>query len=67
MLLLAAALAASTTQAVPDRQAQATVRIIRVEPVRFAEIERERPKALRSTDIRSPDGRTEPARLLEYH
>ena len=67
MLLFAAALAASTTQAVPDRQARASVRIIRVEPVRFAEIERDRPKALRSTVIRSVDGRREPARLIEYH
>jgi len=66
MLFLAAALAASTTPALPDRQAQATVRIIRVEPVRFGEIERQRPKDLRSTVIRSTDGRPEPARLLEY-
>ena len=66
MLLIAAALAASMTQAVPDRQAVATVRIIRVEPVHFAEIERARPKELRSTVVRGVDGRPEPARLLEY-
>lgn len=66
MLLLAAAIAASATQAVPDRQARATVRIVRVEPVRFAEMEQQEPQRLRDAVIRTRDGRTEPARLLEY-
>ena len=66
MLLLAAAIAVSTTQALPDRQARATVRIVRVEPVRFAEIERQRPNELRSTVVQSSTGRPEPARLFEY-
>lgn len=66
MLLFAAAIAASTMPTVPDRQARATVRIVRVEPVRFAEIEQQRPQDLRSAVIRSSDGRTETARLLEY-
>ena len=66
MLLLAAAIAATATQSAPDRQARATVRIVRVEPVRFAEIEQKRPDVLRDTVIRTRDGGTEPARLLEY-
>ncbi|HET7708966.1 MAG TPA: hypothetical protein VFK50_05450 [Sphingomicrobium sp.] len=66
MLLLAAAIAASTTPTAPDHQARATVRIVRAEPVRFAEIEQQRPQDLRPTVIRSSDGRAEPARLLEY-
>lgn len=68
MLLLATAIATATTvgQAVPDRQAQATVRILRVEPVRFQEIESQRPELLRSTVVRTRDGKPEPARLLEY-
>jgi hypothetical protein len=68
MLLLATAIATASTvsPAAPDRQARATVRILRVEPIRFQEIERERPELLRSTNLRTQDGRTEPARLIEY-
>jgi hypothetical protein len=68
MLSLAAALliAPSATTAAPDRQARATVRIIRVEPILFQEIERRRPSLLRSTYVRTRDGNPEPARLLEY-
>ena len=67
MLLFAAAIASSTvTQAVPDRQGRATVRIIRADPIKFAEIERLRPELLRSTIIRTRDGKPEAARLLEY-
>lgn len=68
MLLIVAALliAPSATLATPDRQAKATVRIVRVEPVRFEEIERKRPSLLRSTYLRTRDGKSEPARLLEY-
>ena len=66
MLLIAAAIAVTATPVAPARQARATVRIVRVEPVRFAEVERQRPQDLRSTVVRSSDGRTEPARLLEY-
>jgi hypothetical protein len=68
MLLLAAAIVTASTvgQAVPDRQARATVRILRVEPIHFQEIERDRPKLLRSTNLRTNDGKTEPARLIEY-
>jgi hypothetical protein len=66
MLLIAAAIATTVTQAVPDRQARASVRIVRVEPLRFAEIERLQPHSLRDAMIRTRDGRIEPARLLEY-
>ena len=66
MLLLAAALAASTTQAIPDRPARATVRIVRTQPVHFAEIERQRPQDLRQSVVRAADGKREPARLFEY-
>ena len=68
MLLLAAALltAPSATSVAPERQAKATVRILRVEPVKFQEIERLRPDLLRSTVVRTREGKPEPARLLEY-
>ena len=68
MLLLAAALATAPTlsQAVPDRQARATVRILRVEPIHFQAIERDRPGLLRSTMVGTREGKPEPARLLEY-
>jgi hypothetical protein len=66
MLLIATSLAANALQAVPERQAQATVRIIRAEPVRFEEVEKQRPNELRTTVIRTRDGKTEPARLLEF-
>ena len=69
MLLIATAAilaAPNATQAVPERQARATVRIIRVEPIRFQEIERRQPEMLRQSLIKSQDGKSEPARLLEY-
>ena len=66
MLLIAAVIATTATPAVPDRQARASVRIVRVEPLRFAEIERLQPNLLRDAIIRTRDGRIEPARLLEY-
>ena len=68
MLLLTAAILAAPTAitAVPDQQAKATVRILRAEPIKFQDIERQRPQALRSTVVHSRDGRSEPARLLEY-
>ena len=48
------------------RQAQATVTIVRAETVRFTEIEKSRPWLLRATVIRSRDGSTEPAKLVEF-
>ena len=68
MLLLAAAIATASTvgPTLPDRQARATVRILRAEPAYFQEIERQRPALLRSTVVRGRDGKLEPVRLLEY-
>lgn len=68
MLLLAATIltAPAVSPIAPQRQATATVRIVRAEPVRFQDIERQAPSLLRSTVVRTRDGRTEPARLLEY-
>jgi len=68
MLLLAAAIATASTvsPASPDRQAKASVRILRVEPIRFQELERRQPGLLRSTYVRMRDGKLEPVRLLEY-
>lgn len=68
LLFLAAAIATASpvSPAVPDRQARATVRIFRAEPIRFQEIERQQPDQLRSTVVRTREGKPEPARLLEY-
>jgi hypothetical protein len=68
MLLLAASIMAAPAlrPATPQRQATASVRILRVEPVKFQEIERSEPGRLRSTLIRAVDGQREAARLLEY-
>lgn len=67
LLLVAAILSAPTvTRASPERQATATVRILRIEPIRFEEIERQQPGLLRSAMVRTRDGRPEPARLLEF-
>lgn len=66
VLANAAAAGATPAMAVPERQAQAVVKILKVEPIRFAEIERSRPEALRETQVRAPDGSRQPARLLEF-
>ena len=67
MLLLAAALAAVATEPVrPDRQAKASVRIVRAEPHHFREIERADPRRLRSITVRSADGAIERLRVVEY-
>ena len=70
-MLIAVAIAAATAaappqQAAPRRQATATVRIFRADPLRFAEIERKQPAALRSTVVRDHDGQRESVRLFEY-
>jgi hypothetical protein len=70
MLLLAAAAVAtaalSADQTEPRRQATATVRIVRAEPLNFQEIERHNPGALRTSRIRARDGGHEFARLIEF-
>ena len=70
-MVLAAVIAVATAAApampaAPRKQAVATVRIVRAEPLRFAEIERKSPNALRTTRIAGPNGTREPARLLEF-
>ena len=50
----------------PVRQATATVTILRSEPLRFSEIERERPRMLRESVIRGADGSIEKLRLVEF-
>ena len=70
-MFLAAAIALATA-AVPAqsvesrRQATATVRIVRAQPLNFADIERSQPKTLRSSVIRGRDGQRETARLVEF-
>ena len=70
-MLFAAAIAIATAAmpaqpAAPRRQATATVRIVRAQPLNFAEIERSQPKTLRSSVIRGRDGQRETARLVEF-
>ena len=71
MLLIAAAAAVATAalpvdHGQPRRQATATVRILRAEPLNFAQIERRDPGALRTSRIRTRDGGLESARLIEF-
>ena len=69
MLWLSAFAATVATQPAgpPVRlQARATVRILSSAPARFAQIEAEQPKRLRSTVIRAADGTSQQARLLEF-
>src|SRR5687767_708007 len=70
-MLIAALLAISSPveprpAAAPQRQAQATVRIVAAAALRFAEIEKTSPDRLRDALIRSPDGPPQPARLVEF-
>ena len=75
-MVIFAALALSVTPADPpppvrivaaERQAQAMVRILPGAALRFAEIEQSAPETLRDTQVRTPDGTPEPARLIEFH
>ena len=52
--------------AVPVRQARATVTILSAASLRFADIEREQPKLLRETVVRSADGSVEVLKLVEF-
>lgn len=70
MLLLAAALSAAAappSPVRPDRQAKASVRIIRAEPLQFREIERTQAGRLRSITVRSANGAIERLRVVEYN
>ena len=74
MIILAAlALSATPIESPPpvrivtaERQAQAIVRILPGAALRFAEIEQSAPETLRDTQVRTPDGTPEPARLIEF-
>ncbi len=55
-------------RAVPERQAQASVRIMRADPIRLGE--ETRPggaSVLRNTQLRESDGSTRPASLIEFY
>ena len=72
-MVLLALLAATTAAAVSQpaattavRQAQATVTIIKAPVIHFQEIERSNPQLLRDTEVRSPDGTIQRARLVEF-
>ena len=70
LALLTAATAQSLPAAPPTpvvvRQARATVTVISAPRIEFARIERDSPQLLRDTTIRSTDGSTQPARLVEF-
>jgi hypothetical protein len=51
---------------VPERQARAIVTILAGAPLRFSEIERERPLELRESRVRGADGSIETVRLVEF-
>ena len=50
----------------PGRQAQTTVTIVSSASLRFAEIEKAHPKALRDTRVRTADGSLQTIRLVEF-
>ena len=65
--VLAAPLERVELQAVaPERQARAMVTILSGTPLRFSEIERERPRELRESRVRGADGSIETVRLVEF-
>jgi len=72
-MLFAAALAQTQAgqpqpRAVPERQAQATVRIMRAEPIRLGEEPGpDGSSQLRQTSVRESDGSTTPASLIEFY
>ena len=50
----------------PGRQAEATVTIVSSASLRFAEIEKTYPKALRDTRVRAADGSVDNVRLVVF-
>lgn len=71
-IVLAAALSQAAVQpqprAVPERQAQATVRIMRADPIRLGEEPAPNGVSLlRNTEVRESDGSTRPASLIEFY
>ena len=67
-----AAIAATIAQpdarpvAPPLRQAKASVRVVRASALHFQDIEARTPALLRKTIIRTPNGATREARLIEF-
>ena len=71
VIFVAAALAATLVPQArapvsPERQAQAMVIILPSASLRFSEIERTNPRALRKTHIRGADGKPETVKLVEF-
>ena len=71
VIVVAAALAATLVPqvqapALPERQAQAMVTIFASAELRFSEIDKTRPKALRETRVRGADGSMETVKLVEF-
>lgn len=66
LLFASAALLDGSLVAAPQRQARATVRIERAAALRFAEIEQRAPHRLRTTELRTAEGTTQRARLVEF-
>jgi hypothetical protein len=50
----------------PERQARAMVTILSGAPLRFSEIERERPLELRESRVRGANGSIETVKLVEF-
>lgn len=71
-MLLLAALALTATppgpaaSAPPPRQARASVRIVRASPIHFEDVERRSPTSFREAIVRSADGESVKARLIEF-
>ena len=71
VIVVAAALAATLVPQAPapvspGRQAQATVTILASAELRFSEIEKSHPKALRESRVRVADGSVQTIRLVEF-
>jgi hypothetical protein len=64
---LGEAAAARPEPVAAERPAVAMVRILPGASVRFAEIEKQAPERLTDARIRTADGASQPARLVEFH
>ena len=71
IIFVAAALAATLephaqAPVSPERQAQAMVIILPSASLRFSEIEKTNPRAMRETRLRGADGKAETVKLVEF-
>ena len=64
---LGEAAAARPEPVAAERPAVAMVRILPGAPVRFSELEKQAPERLTDARIRTADGASQPARLVEFH